>query len=48
MECLKVEREEENHREKWMDGIRSCVDRLELVEEDVQDRYFWKNKITLK
>ena len=37
-------------QEKWMDGIRRSrpMDRLELSEEDAQDRNFWKNKISLQ
>ena len=34
-------------QEKWMDGIRS-MNKLELTEEDAQDRNVWKNKITVK
>ena len=34
-------------QEKWMDGIWSSMNRLELTEEDAQDRNIWKNKITV-
>ena len=35
-------------QEKWMGGIRSNMNRLELTEEDAQNRNVWKNKITVK
>ena len=35
-------------QEKWMDGIRRPMNRLELTEEDAQDRNLRKNKINLK
>ena len=35
-------------QKKWKDGIRRSMNRLELTEEDAQDRNAWKNKITLK
>ena len=35
-------------QEKWMDGIKRSMNRLELTEEDAQDRNVWKNKITVK
>ena len=38
----------EKPQEKWMDGIRRSMNRLELTEEDAQDRNLWKNKITVK
>ena len=46
---LKAEGEEESHRiNDWMVGIRRSINRLELTEEDSQDRNLWKNKITVK
>ena len=42
------EREEGKPQGKWMDGIRRSMNRLELAEEDAQDRNLWKNKITVK
>ena len=35
-------------QEKFMDGIRTTMNRLELTEHDAQDRNLWKNKFTLK
>ena len=34
--------------EKWVDEIRRSMNKLELTEEDRQDRNLWKNKITFK
>ena len=35
-------RRREKPQEKWMDGIRRSMNRLELTEEDAQDRNVWK------
>ena len=32
-------------REQWMDGIRRSMNRMELTEEDAQDRDLWRSKL---
>ena len=41
-------RRKRKHREQWMGGVRISMIVKDLTEEDVDDREFWRSKISFR